>query len=95
MDTIWTMERNNGFYSYSAIFELEISEHAKLVYICLCRCANEEGQASPSLAEIADMCNVTTPVVIKAIKELEENGLIKTRTNDEGQITYIICAPNQ
>jgi len=72
MDTIRKNERKNWYYSYNLIFELEISIYAKMVYKYLCRCADGDGHAFPSLNDIAKKCSIKSrQTVITAIKELE------------------------
>jgi hypothetical protein len=80
-------ERKNWFYSYNMIFDQPISEHAKLIYIYLCRCADSEGKSFPSHATIGLKCGIKSrQTVINAIKELEQIGLLckEVRLNKGG-----------
>jgi DNA-binding Lrp family transcriptional regulator len=69
-------ERKNWFYSYNIIFELSISEHAKIVCLYLCRCADEESQSFPSYNTIAKKCSISRRTAIRAVQELEDVGLL-------------------
>jgi len=86
MDTIRKNERKNWYYSYNLIYDLELSIHAKMVYTYLCRCADSDGQAFPSLNDIAKKCSIKSrQTVVNAIKELEGARLLskerRTREN--------------
>lgn len=65
------------FWSYDEIFDQDISEHAKLIYLNLCRRAKKSGISFPSHARIANDCSVSVPTVKRAIKELLEIGVIR------------------
>ena len=69
-------ERKNWFYSYNIIFDSELSEHAKIVYLYLCRCADEESQSFPSYNTIAKKCSISRRTAIRAVQELEDVGLL-------------------
>ncbi|MFQ5788076.1 MAG: helix-turn-helix domain-containing protein [Thermodesulfobacteriota bacterium] len=69
--------RRGWFWSYDRIFDLDISEHAKLIYLNLCRRAKKSDNAFPSHARIAHDCSVSVQTVKRAIKELLEMGVIK------------------
>jgi len=71
-------ERRLGwFWSYDEIFDLDISEHAKLIYLNLCRRAKKSGRSFPSHSRIAKDCSVSIPTVKRAIKELIEVAAIR------------------
>lgn len=93
MSQIRKKERKNWFYSYNMIFDLQISEHAKMVYIYLCRCADDEGQAFPSHSTIAQKCSIKSrQTVMNAIAELEDIGLlskIQRTRKDKGQTSNL------
>jgi hypothetical protein len=74
--TVIKRERKNWFYSYDMIFDQPISEHAKLIYLYLCRCADSAGQSFPSRSTIADKCSVSIRTVDKALTELAGIGLV-------------------
>lgn len=76
MSQIRKKERKNWFYSYNMIFDLPVSEHAKIVYLYLCRCADTEDQAFPSYGTMAKKCSISRRTAIRAIQELEEVGLL-------------------
>jgi len=88
-DIIRKKEKKNWFYSYNMIFEQPISEHAKIVYLYLCRCADSEGQAFPSYNTIAEKCSISRSTAIRAIKELKEAGLlsVEQRIEADGSLT--------
>lgn len=93
MNRIRKKERKNWFYSYNMIFDQPLSEHAKLVYIYLCRCADDEGQAFPSHSTIAQKCSIKSrQTVINAIAELENIGLltkVKRTRKDKGRTSNL------
>jgi len=70
MDRIRKKELKNWFYSYNMIFEQSISKQAKLLYIYLCRCADDEGQSFPSHRTISVKCSMCVTDVKNAIKAL-------------------------
>lgn len=70
-------ERKNWFYSYDMIFEQNISEHAKLIYLYLCRCSDSTGKSFPSRSTIATKCSIGVKTVDRALKELQEIGLLQ------------------
>jgi len=58
---------------------------AKFVLLMLADKANDDGLCFPSVNKIADDCEITRPTVIKAIKTLEEKGLITIiHRNEDG-----------
>jgi len=75
-DIIEKKERRNWFYSYNMIWEQPISEHAKLAYLYLCRCADDNGQAFPSYATIAQKCSFSRQTAVNALSELKDIGLL-------------------
>lgn len=86
-DIIRKKERKNWFYSYNMIFDQPISEHAKIVFLYLCRCADSEGQSFPSYKKIGSQCSIKSrQTVLNAIKELESIGLLtrESRKNKDG-----------
>lgn len=100
MDKIRKQERKNWFYSYNMIFSLKISEHAKLIYIFLCRSADAETQCFPSYNYIGEACGIKSRTTIAtALKELETAGLIEraAQYNSDGRQTsncyYIYDTP--
>ena len=95
MDTIRKNERKNWYYSYNLIFDMGLSIHAKMVYTYLCRCADSDGQAFPSLNDIAKKCSIKSrQTVVNAIKELEEARILskerRTRENKSQTSTMYI-----
>jgi hypothetical protein len=69
--------KQGWFWAYDAIFDLDISEHAKLVYLNLCRRANKNGNAFSSHARIARDCSISARTVRRALGELVQVGAIR------------------
>lgn len=59
-------------------WETEIPATEKMVLLCLCDHANDDGQCWPSMARIARKCSVTDRTVQRAIKNLRELGILHT-----------------
>lgn len=102
MDKIRKKERKNWFYSYNVIFDLDIPYYAKIVYLYLCRCADEESQAFPSYSTIATKCSISRRSAIRAVKILQEIGLLEKQNRiiesngkiiNTSNIYYIYDAP--
>lgn len=68
------------FYSYTYIFEMDISIYAKIIYIYFCRMADDKGTCFPSRKKISLACSIGLTKVSETIKELEDVGLIKRKT---------------
>ena len=82
------VERKNWFYSYDMIFDVDISNHAKLLYVYLCRCADSKSQSFPSNKKAAKHCNVGETTTKEAFKVLIKARLITKETRrrkDNGQ----------
>ena len=77
--------KKNFFYSYDMIFDLDISCHAKCLYMYLCRCADSNSLCFPSIKKIANKCGISERTVHRAIKELMLFGLIVKYTSKEGK----------
>ncbi|MBE5898240.1 MAG: helix-turn-helix domain-containing protein [Lachnospiraceae bacterium] len=77
--------RKNFFYSYDMIFDLDISCHAKCLYMYLCRCADSDNICFPSYKKIAEKCGISSATVKRAIKELMIAGLILKYSSLEGK----------
>ena len=77
--------RRDFFADYDIIFELPISNNAKLVYLYLCRCADKGTEETfPSRRNVADNCGIkSVRTVDKVIRELTAAGLI---TKEQGSI---------
>ena len=59
------------------IFEIQVSTRAKILYLCLCSCANKKGQASVSYNVLLKKLNLSSKTLLSnAIKELTQSGLI-------------------
>lgn len=78
--------RDKGFfYSYNVIFELDISEHAKIVYLYLCRRADGSSRTFPSYATMASACSMSRSTAIRAMKELLLEGLLLRKRQQNGK----------
>lgn len=100
MEILGTVRKRakNWFYSYNAIFDYPISEHAKIAYLYLCRCADADGQSFPSYNTIGEKCSFSRRTAIRAITELLEIGLLEKygRIKEDGEQTsnlYYINEP--
>ena len=83
MDKIKRANKRNFFIAQNMIFDLDISEHAKITYLYLCRCADDESQAFPSYNTIAEKCSFSRSTAIRSIQELEEIGLLSVEKRYE------------
>lgn len=74
------------FFSYNMIFDLDISEHAKLLYLYLCRRADGNSCTFPSYATMAEACSMSRATAIRTVKELMVAGLLsRTRQQKRGK----------
>lgn len=76
MNRIRKANKRNFFIAQNMIFDLDISEHAKITYLYLCRCADDESQAFPSYNTIGLKCSFSRMTAIRTIQELEKTGLL-------------------
>lgn len=76
VDKVKKDSRRDWFFSYNLVFELDLSCHAKLVYIYLCRCADSEAQSFPSKNTISRSCGISVSSVKYALRELIEARLL-------------------
>jgi len=66
------------FVANSSIFEMKgLTEHDIVVYLYLCRCAEEPGQMFPSRNKIARACKISVSTVDRTLKNLETAKLMK------------------
>ncbi len=102
-DTIQQGSRRNFFIVDNGIFDerLDLEPLDKLVYICLLRYANNRSkEAYPGQETIAKNVGIGRKRVIKAIKVLEEKGLIKKqqrfdKTGGQKSNNYIVYDANE
>lgn len=102
-ETIQLGSRRNFFIVDNGIFDerLELEPLDKLVYICLLRYANNRSkEAYPGQVTIAKNVGIGRKRVIKAIKVLEEKGLIKKqqrfdKTGGQKSNNYIVYDANK
>ena len=72
---------NSGYFKTpNSIFDLDLSTNDKMVYIYLCRCANNS-KAFPSYAGIAKHCSLSRSSAIRAVKHLTTSGLLTVNHN--------------
>lgn len=85
------MEEKGFFYSYNMIFDLDISEHAKLLYLYLCRLADNKKTSFPSYNTMGKACTFSRNTAMRAMKELMETGLVikKRRSNGKEQTSNV------
>lgn len=90
MDKIRRASKRDFFIGQNMIFDLEISEHAKITYLYLCRCADDEGQSFPSYNTIASRCSFSRSTALRAIQDLQEIGLLSVenrKVRKHGKLT--------
>lgn len=64
------------------IFETNISPYAKLIYVALCKYANQDGICFPSLKTLSQVTGIKSKhTIIKAINELLQYGMIEVKKN--------------
>lgn len=95
-------EEQDFFFAYNMILDLPISEHAKIVYMCLCRFSDGDKKSFPSHASIGKKCSIKSrTTVIDAIDKLMEVGLLdyKPRKTSKGGQTsnlyFLYNKPNK
>lgn len=83
----------NGCFIPNAVLRcIGLSARAKLIFGRLCQYAGENGEAFPSYRSLAREVGVERRCAIKAVRELEEFGLIKTVSrwrNDGGPASNV------
>lgn len=87
------------FQAPNSIFDQDLTEHELLIYLYLCRCGNNGGQAFPSYQTIAEKCKISRSVAIRTIKTLAEKKLIAKQkrpksNNDNETNIYIVMTPS-
>ena len=68
--------RRNYFKSPNNIFDIDISNIEKTIYLYLCRCSDCKGESYPSYASITKACGISESSAKRGIKKLVERGLI-------------------
>ena len=66
-----------GIVNAKVITDPELSIQAKGVYSLICTFANKERSCFPSIALLADLCNVNPSTIHRNINKLKEKGYIK------------------
>ncbi len=78
--------KNGRFWSYDDVFQLRdnegepISANAKLVYLLLCRRADDQARSWPTHAMIARDCSLSVAAVKRAINELVKINAVKVQS---------------
>jgi hypothetical protein len=77
------------FYCENALFNLQISKYAKLVFLYLCRCASDGDTCFPSFQDISKKTGCSHGVVGRALRELDQKRLIRreSRRTERGRRT--------
>lgn len=82
------------FTAPNELFDLDMSSHAKIVYLFLCRTANNEtGSSFPAQATIARKCSVSLATIKRALGELEDMDLLAVEKRPGFTDVYIIKHP--
>jgi len=80
---------NNRVYKIHQIQNcLGLSKGAMLIYNCLCRAANEEGLASPSIANIEIETGIGRRSIFRNLLQLKGQGLIRQEGEIDGVTIY-------
>lgn len=66
---------NVGFFQ--AVYNSDLSHRARVVYMCLKDHADKQGVCWPGIRTIMRELNLSRRTVQRALKELEQSGLIK------------------
>ena len=91
MNKLIRAKKRDFFIAQNMIFNLDISEHAKIVYLYLCRCADDESQAFPSYSTIAKRCSISRRTALRAVRELQDVGLLEVKNRQmlkNGKLLY-------
>ena len=81
-----TAKRKGYFQVDNQIFDndtLELGTYDKIVYIYLSRCGNQGARAFPSYKTIGKKCGMHRLTAIKAVKHMEEQGLLKVERSKD------------
>lgn len=70
------MAQRRTFFAQADLFETNVGVRAKLILTYLCRVSNRQGVSFPSIPTIAEKCGCCPNTARKAIRELEQAGLI-------------------
>lgn len=60
----------------SEAWDLTLPQTEKMVLLCLCDHANDDGTCWPSMARVARKCSVTDRTVQRTVRQLEEKGIL-------------------
>lgn len=87
----------NVLFVHSLLDDSGISVYAFRVYCHIARRANRSGSAFPGMESIARVCKISESSAKRAVKELEERGLLEVRRSAGGSQsnTYILTSPSK
>ncbi|MGL6174980.1 MAG: helix-turn-helix domain-containing protein [Cellulosilyticaceae bacterium] len=78
------------FESYNLIFDLDLGTHEKIIYLYLCKCAdNNSNMSFPSYEDIAKKCSCSRRKAISSVKELANHKLILKYERREKKICMV------
>ena len=87
------------FWESVEVFDRWMPAHAKLVRLCLARCANDSRAAQVTLETVAHMCGLSRASVVRALKWLVDNGWVERLSRSSGYDnlgnTYMLLVPPQ
>jgi len=76
------------FQTPNDIFEMDLTNNQKMVYIYLCRCANNGKKAFPSMQTISDKCSIGKSTAKRSVYVLEEEGYITKQIRYKNGTNY-------
>ena len=72
----------------SAAWDIDVPQTEKMVLLCLCDYANDEGECWPSVESLSRKCSVSDRTVQRAIRKLQDMGILKVRQS-QGRIANV------
>ena len=66
-----------GIVNHDVVTDPELSLQAKGIYAVICTYCNSNRTCYPSIATIADLCDVSTRTIDRKIKELKNKGYLE------------------
>ena len=72
------MSTRKEFYVVTSVFDKGLSSRAIAVYAYLSYCADKNGECFPAVKRIAYECKASCSTIRRALKELEEKGVISS-----------------
>ncbi|WP_374285435.1 helix-turn-helix domain-containing protein [Novosphingobium sp.] len=74
----------------AAVWELDIPTTPKMVLLCLCDHARDDGTCWPSVPRIATRCSLTDRAVRNSLKWLREHGVITIQARSGHRNTFVV-----